>query len=168
MAQLISAIYAVSENHVIGKEGDLPWHLPGDLKFFKQTTLGKPIIMGRATYESIGRPLPKRRNLVLTRRSDYEAAGIEVFASLEAALSACANDPEVVIIGGAQLYKEAFAKGLVGRLYQTLVHADVEGDTLFQLPNPGQWTITWVEAQQADEKNEYAYTFRQLDKSIDQ
>ncbi|MEM9987248.1 MAG: dihydrofolate reductase [Bacteroidota bacterium] len=165
MTQLISAIYAVSENEVIGIDGDLPWHLPGDLQFFKQTTLDKPIIMGRKTYQSIGRALPRRRNLVLTRQADFEAPGIEVFPNLEQAIAACSNHPEVVIIGGAALYKEAFAKGLVGRVYQTLVHAEVDGDTFFSLPDPDHWKIDWVEAQQADEKNEYAYTFRRLERA---
>ncbi len=164
MTQLISAIYAVSENDVIGVEGDLPWHLPGDLKFFKHTTLDKPIIMGRKTYQSIGRALPRRRNLVLTRQLGFEAKGIEVFSNLEEALVACSDAPEVVIIGGAALYKEAFTKGLVGRVYQTLVHAEVDGDTYFSLPDPDDWEIDWVEAQQADEKNEFAYTFRRLER----
>ena len=160
----ISAIYAVSENHVIGYQGDLPWRLPGDLKFFKQTTVGKPVVMGRRTYESIGRPLPKRRNLVLTRQAGFTAEGTEVYRSLEEALQACADEPEVVIIGGAALYREAFEKELVDVVYQTLVHAEVEGDTFFQLPQLQQWQVTWVEAQQADEKNEFAYTFRKLER----
>jgi dihydrofolate reductase len=161
MAHLISAIYAVSENAVIGYQNDLPWHLPGDLQFFKRSTVGKPIIMGRKTYQSIGRPLPKRRNLVLSRQAGFHPAGVEVFADLDRALATCTQEPEVVLIGGAGVFKEAFERQLVGRVYQTLVHAEVEGDVFFALPQPEQWQITWVEAHQADDLNEYAYTFRQ-------
>jgi len=161
---MIAAIYAVSENHVIGRDNDLPWHLPGDLKFFKRTTLDKPIIMGRKTYESIGKALPRRRNIVLTRQQGWQAEGVEVFHSLSDALAACAEEPETLIIGGAALFKEAFEGELVGRIYQTLVHAEVEGDIIFPLPTPEAWKIVAVDAHQADDKNEYAYTFRTLER----
>jgi dihydrofolate reductase len=160
---LISAIYAVSENDVIGRDNDLPWHLPNDLKFFKANTLGKPMIMGRKTYESIGRPLPKRRNLILTRQADFSAEGCEVYASLDDALATCADEAEVVLIGGAGLYREAFGRDLVGKVYQTLVHAEVEGDVVFPLPHPDRWKVSWVEAHQADHRHEFAYTFRVLE-----
>ncbi len=160
---LISAIYAVSENDVIGRDNGLPWHLPNDLKFFKANTLGKPMIMGRKTYESIGRPLPKRRNLILSRQAAFSAEGCEVYASLDDALATCTDEIEVVLIGGAGLYKEAFGRDLVGKIYQTLVHAEVEGDVRFPLPSPNRWEITWVEAHQADERHEFAYTFRVLE-----
>jgi dihydrofolate reductase len=162
MSAFLSAIYAVSENAVIGKENDLPWHLPNDLAFFKAQTLGKPILMGRKTYESIGRPLPKRRNLVLTRQPDVHPQGVEVYASLDDALATCASDPEVVLIGGAGLFKEAFDRRLVGRIYQTLVHAEVDGDVHFELPEASTWHVDWVEAHQADERHAFAYTFRIL------
>ena len=162
---MISAIYAVSENEVIGRDNDLPWRLSGDLKFFKQTTLDKPIIMGRKTFESIGKALPRRRNIVLTRQTGWQAEGVEVFHELDAALAACAQEPETLIIGGAALFNEAFEKDLVGRIYQTLVHAEVDGDVLFPLPQADQWKIISVDAQQADDKNEFAYTFRTLERA---
>ena len=165
MDQIISAIYAVSENGVIGVDNDLPWRLPNDLKFFKSKTIGKPIIMGRKSFESIGKALPKRRNIVLTRNKDFHADGIEIYQSLEAALEACKDEPEVCITGGAGVYEKAINEGYVNLIYETLVHAEIEGDTYFKLANPQEWKIVEVDARQADEKHEYAYTFRTLKKA---
>ena len=165
MDQIISAIYAVSENGVIGVDNDLPWRLPNDLKFFKSKTIGKPIIMGRKSFESIGKALPKRRNIVLTRNKDFHAEGVEIYQSLEAALEACKDEPEVCITGGAGVYEKAINEGYVNLIYETLVHAEIEGDTYFKLANPQEWKIVEVDARQADEKHEYAYTFRTLKKA---
>ena len=126
----LGIIAAVAENGVIGVDGDLPWRLPEDLKHFKRTTSGHPIIMGRKTYESIGRPLPRRHNIVLTRNPDYEAPGCTVVQSLEAALEvAWAEDDEVWVIGGAGLYAAALPRAT--RLELTEVHRSVPGDTFF-------------------------------------
>lgn len=162
--QIINAIYAVSENGVIGKDNDLPWKLRDDLKFFMKKTMGHPIIMGRKSFESLGKPLPKRRNIVVSRNSDFRPEGVEVYASLEAALEAVKGEGEVFITGGAGVYRESIEKGYVNRIYETLVHAEVEGDTFFSLPDPQNWEIVEVDARQADERNEYAYTFRTLEK----
>ena len=165
MDQIISAIYAVSENGVIGVDNDLPWRLPNDLKFFKSKTIGKPIIMGRKSFESIGKALPKRRNIVLTRNENFQAEGIEVYQSLEAALEACKDEPEVCITGGAGVYEKAINEGYVNLIYETLVHAEIEGDTYFKIANPQEWKIVEVDARQADDRHEYAYTFRTLKKA---
>ncbi|MEM6764086.1 MAG: dihydrofolate reductase [Bacteroidota bacterium] len=159
MLHTISAIYAISENQVLGKNNDIPWRLSDDLKMFKRTTLGKPIIMGRKTFESLGKPLPKRRNIVVSRSMPQEVEGYEVYRSLDEAITAC-SEPEIFIIGGAQLFQEAFDKGYIHRVYETLVHAEVEGDVFFSLPDAGMWTTTKVDSFQANEKNEFAFTLR--------
>lgn len=156
----ITAIYAVAENGVIGREGGLPWRLPADLQHFKRITLGSPVLMGRKTWLSLGRPLPGRRNVVVSRQAGFSAEGAEVYVSLEAALDALKDEAEVFIIGGAELLQQAFDKGYIGRVCQTLVHADVEGDTHFVLPDG--WKATSIDARQADDKNEFAYTFVEL------
>ncbi|MEO1451216.1 MAG: dihydrofolate reductase [Bacteroidota bacterium] len=158
--QEVLAIYAVSENGVIGKEMDLPWHLPNDLRHFKALTLHRPIIMGRKSFASIGKPLPKRRNIVLTRQADFKAEGVEVVSSLEAAMELVKEEAVVCITGGAGVYKEAFEKNLVTKVHETLVHADVEGDVHFSLPNSEAWKIADFKAHQADAQHEFAYTFR--------
>ncbi|MBC2603468.1 dihydrofolate reductase [Puniceicoccus vermicola] len=122
------AVAAMADNRVIGRDGQLPWHLPGDLKFFKNLTSGATILMGRKTYESIGRPLPKRRNLVLSR-SDFEAPGIEVFSSVKALQSALAPDEKVYVIGGAEIYR--LTMDLWTEVYLTRVKLASEGDTFF-------------------------------------
>ncbi|RMG71153.1 MAG: dihydrofolate reductase [Bacteroidetes bacterium] len=162
MPPLITAIYAVSENGVIGKDNDLPWSLPADLHHFKALTLGKPIIMGRRSFESLGKPLPKRRNIVVTRNPDFTFPGVEVVHSLEEGLARCQDEAEICITGGAGLYRESIEKGYVTRIYETLVHAEVDGDTFFSLPEPEAWEIAEVEAHQADDRHEHAYTFRTL------
>lgn len=126
---MISLIVAHDKNYVMGYENGMPWHLPGDLKYFKEMTMGKPIIMGRKTFESIGRPLPGRRNIVITRNTAYEAEGIEVVGSLEAALEMAKDAPEIMIIGGAQIFE--LAMPLADRLYITLINHEFKGDTYF-------------------------------------
>lgn len=164
MSQKIAAIYAVSENHVIGKDNDIPWRLPADLKHFKRITLGSPVIMGRLTYESIGKPLPGRQNIVISRREDYKLEGADVASSLEAAINIAQKSEFIFLIGGAMLFHEAIDKGMVTCIYETLVHADVDGDVFFELADPEDWNIIEVDAHQADEKNEFAYTFRKLER----
>ena len=156
---IISAIYAVSENHVIGKNNGLPWHLPADLLYFKQKTIGKTVIMGRKSFDSVGKPLPKRRNIVVTRDKTWTRKGVEVAHTLADALKLAADEAEVFVLGGAMLFEEAFEKKYINYVYQTLIHAEVEGDVFFALPYPENWEILSVDARQADEKNEYAYTF---------
>lgn len=134
----VSLIAAVAANGVIGDNNALPWRLPEDLRRFKALTLGHPVIMGRKTFESIGRPLPGRRNIVISRNREYAAAGCEVAASLEAALEACRNgSDEVFIIGGAQIYAEALP--LAQRLYMTEVHCAFEGDAHFPAFDRREW-----------------------------
>jgi len=160
----VIAIYAISENGIIGNGNELPWKLSSDLQYFKQLTLRKTIIMGRKTWDCLGRPLPKRRSIVVSKNPDFTLSNAEVATSLEKALEICKNEEEVFIIGGAQILKEAFEKGLVEEVRQTLVHADVEGDVKMPALKEEEWKIVRVDAQQADEKNEYAYTFLVLQK----
>jgi len=128
----ISLIVAMAQNRVIGREGDLPWRIPGDLKYFKETTLGKPVVMGRKTWESLGRPLPGRPNIVITRAPDYAAQGAHVTHSLDQALEVAGTlveDAEIMIIGGAEIYRQALP--LAGRIYLTEVYLKPEGDAMF-------------------------------------
>jgi len=154
----LAIIVAAARNGVIGNNNQLPWHLPQDLKYFKSITLGKPVIMGRKTYESIGRPLPGRANIVVTRSGDYQADGVVVVNSLEQALvaarkvldSSAASATEAMIIGGAEIYRSALL--LVDRIYLTRVDVEVEGDAFFPaLPDTGWQLISTVagEAQAA-------------------
>ncbi len=133
----ISLIAALARNRVIGREGALPWNLPEDLRRFKALTLGHPILMGRRTWESIGRPLPGRRNVVITRQAGYTAPGAEVFHDLDAALAAVTGVPEVFVIGGGEVY--AAALPIADRLHLTELHDDVEGDARFPPFDPAQW-----------------------------
>ncbi|HEX2616722.1 MAG TPA: dihydrofolate reductase [Flavobacteriales bacterium] len=163
---IISAIAAVAENGVIGKDGGLPWNLPDDMKFFQRTTLNHYVICGRKNYESIPqrfRPLRDRVNIVVTRDASYEAPGAIVKTSLEEALDVArkAEQKEVFIIGGGQLYQQAFDAKLVDRLYLTVVHAKVEGDVTF--PDIGKgWKDVWHERHEADAKHAHAFTFKVL------
>jgi dihydrofolate reductase len=136
----ISLIAALARNRVIGREGSLPWHLPEDLRRFKALTLGHPILMGRRTWESIGRPLPGRRNVVITRQAGYAAPGAEVFHDLESALAAVAGATEVFVIGGGEVY--AAALPVADRLHLTELHDEVEGDALFPPFDPAGWAQT--------------------------
>ncbi len=164
MQQNVIAVYAVSENGVIGKNNELPWHLPNDFRHFKQITLDKPIIMGRLTFESLGKPLPRRRHIVVTRRTNYQPDGVEIVHSLEDALSLCKYEPEVCIIGGSFIFEEAFNKGMIDKVCLTIVHAEVEGDVIFDKSFDEGWNVVSVDARQADDDNEYAYTFKTLEK----
>ncbi len=157
---IVAAVYAVSENDVIGVDHQLPWKLPDDMKRFMQITTGSTVIMGRHTYLDLGKPLKNRRNLVISRTLTEIDAPFELFPSLEAALDASKDEERVFIIGGAVVYNEAFEKGLVDEAIETLVHAEVDGDTFFHPPLEQGWALTEVDARQADDRNEYAFTFR--------
>ena len=134
----ISMIVARSRNHVIGRDNQMPWKISADLQFFKKVTMGHPVIMGRKTWESIGRPLPGRRNIVVSRNPDLQLTGAEVVNSLDAALSSLSEFPRVFVIGGEQLFTQAFPK--VDRLFITEIEIDVDGgDTFFKIPDPEQW-----------------------------
>ncbi|QSX32888.1 type 3 dihydrofolate reductase [Shewanella avicenniae] len=135
----IAMIAAMAHNRVIGKDNQMPWHLPDDLRHFKAMTLGKPVIMGRRTFESIGRPLPGRCNIVVSRQQDYHADGITLVASLQDALLAAGQVEEVVVIGGGQLYREALP--LAQRLYLTEIDLEVAGDTTFPEWDDGSWQL---------------------------
>ncbi len=134
----ISMIVARSRNHVIGRDNQMPWKISADLQFFKRVTMGHPVIMGRKTWESIGRPLPGRRNIVVSRNANYEAKGADLVGSLEEALKNLNEFERVFVIGGEQLFKQAFDKA--DRLYITEIDLDIEGgDTFFAVPDPDNW-----------------------------
>lgn len=157
---IISLVAAASDNNVIGKNGALPWRMPADMKFFKNLTMGHTIIMGRKTYESMGRPLPGRKNIVITRNKNFKAEGCTVLSSLNEAFDMFTEEKEVFIIGGAEIYKAAMP--LADKIYLTRVHCMVEGDAHFvQLPEK-----EWVEAEHSnypsDDKNPYSYSFIEL------
>lgn len=161
----LSIIVAAAENNVIGRNNQLPWHLPADLKYFKQITMGKPIIMGRKTYASIGRPLPGRTNIVITRQADFKPEGVMVVSSVEAAIGACRQleVDEAFITGGAEIFRQALP--FAQRIYLTRVQAQVEGDTYFPSLDPAHWRRVRQERHVADEKNMYDYTFEVWEKN---
>ncbi|MFT5321293.1 MAG: dihydrofolate reductase [Pseudohongiellaceae bacterium] len=164
----ISLVWAMAQNRVIGRNNNLPWHLPEDLKYFKRITLGKPVIMGRKTYESIGKPLPGRTNIVVTRNADFSAAGVKTVNSLSAAKALCESIGEIdgiseaMVIGGAEIYTQAMP--VADRLYLTEVHANVDGDTFFPEFDRGLWQEIAREDFDASGPNPYAYSFITLDK----
>jgi dihydrofolate reductase len=159
---MISIIAAMAENRVIGRENSLPWHLPNDLKHFKRLTSGHAIIMGRKNYESIGRPLPERTNIVVTRTPHYPAPGCTVVHSIDDALIAAGNDPEVFIIGGAELYAQTL--GRARRLYLTEIHAHVPGDTYFPAFDLNTWHEQSRAKHEADATHPFAYSFVTLER----
>lgn len=163
----IALIVAVARNGAIGRDNGLPWRLSGDLQFFKRTTLGKPVVMGRVTFESIGRPLPGRDNIVVSRNPEWNAPGVQSAASLEEALqlarqsAAASGAEEVMVIGGAQIYRQALAQAK--RVYLTEVDAEVEGDAFF--PSLGdQWKESSRACYPASERDEYNYCLVQYDR----
>ena len=155
----VSLIVAVAENGVIGRNNQLPWRLPADLRRFKELTMGHAIVMGRKTWESIGRPLPGRRLIVITRQPNYAAAGGEVVADFDKALQAALQHgkSEVFVIGGAEIF--AHAMPIADRVHLTRVHANVDGDVHFPNLNPSTWRLVQSDRHDADEKNQYAYSF---------
>ena len=155
----VSLIVAVSSNGVIGRDGGLPWHLPADLKHFKRTTMGHHLIIGRRTWEEVGKPLPGRTMVVVTRSRRFVPEGAQVARSVEQALEIAAEDAEPFIGGGSQIYRIALASDLVDRIYLTRIHAEVEGDTFFPDFDPDEWELASEEHHQADERNEFDYGF---------
>jgi len=161
-APRVALVVAMSDNGVIGKDGGLPWHLPDDLKYFKVVTFGKPVLMGRRTFESIGKPLPGRRNLVLTRSTSGPAPGVENVRSVEQALALVQGVAELCVIGGADVF--ALALPLATRIYLTRVHATVAGETYFPLRDFSGWRESESVAHAADSRHAYAMSFVTLDR----
>ncbi len=159
----VSLIVAMADNNVIGVDNQLPWHLPADLKYFKSVTMGKPIIMGRKTFESIGRPLPGRQNIVITRNTEWSADGVTVVKSTGAAVAAASGAEEVMVIGGAEIYRAMLP--LVGKLYVTEVSLSVEGDAFFPDIEVEQWQETSRAAHPA-EADKPAYAFVTYERMI--
>lgn len=160
----LSFVAAVSENNVIGKKEGLPWHLPNDLKFFKNTTWGMPVIMGRKTFESFRKMLTGRTNIVITRNTDYHPAGVFVVPTMKEAIAKAshADVKEAFIIGGGEIFKEYI--NIVNRMYLTRVHAEVEGDTFFPDFDKKQWQLTSNQDFSPDEKHQYGYSFQVWDR----
>jgi dihydrofolate reductase len=159
---IVAIIVAIGENHAIGKNNQLLWHMPNDLKHFKDVTSGRTIIMGRKTFDSVGKPLPRRRNIVVTRQ-DITIPGCEVVKSIEDGLALCKDDDEVFIGGGAEIYK--LAMHLTDRIYLTVIHQNFDADTFFPEIDPGQWKESAREDYQPDEKNAYPYSFVTLERA---
>ena len=158
----ISLIVAVSTNDVIGMRGQLPWHLPNDFKYFKEMTMGKPVLMGRLTWDSIGRPLPGRENIVMTRQPGFDAPGATVVSSIDRAIALAAEADELMVIGGGQLYQQFIDSA--DRIYLTRVDTNVDGDTLFPVLDPQQWLLTSCQKNSADERHAFNYEFRVYDR----
>ena len=160
----LSLIVAAAENGVIGKDGKMPWRLPAESAYFRQTTLGHPVITGRKNYEAMGRPLPDRLNVVITRQPGYEVpSGVMVVHSLEEALKLpqvkAAN--EVFVIGGQQIYEQAMSQA--DKLYLTIVHANISGDTFFEY-DPNEWKVVRTQKHLSDDENKYAFTVQLLER----
>jgi dihydrofolate reductase len=159
---VLSLVVAMAENGVIGNSNRLPWHLPADLKHFKSVTMGKPMLMGRRTFESIGKALPGRRNLVMTRGRPIDAAAVETVTSLEEALAVTQDAAELMVIGGAEIFRICLPSAQ--RIYLTRVHAPIAGDTRFPAVDWNEWHRVERSVQPADEKNAYALTFLTLER----
>lgn len=162
---ILSAIVAMSENRIIGNQNKLPWHLPADLKHFKEITTGHFIIMGRKTFESIGKSLPNRTNIVLSRDANFHAPGCQTVCSIDEAIAQAeqANQKEIFIIGGAEIYRQLLPK--IERLYLTIVHSQIEGDTSFPTLSTPEWIETSRERHESDEKNAFAYSFITMERN---
>ncbi|MBU6951836.1 dihydrofolate reductase [Hahella sp. HN01] len=165
MSAVLSIVVARAENGAIGVENTLPWRLSNDLQYFKRVTMGKPIIMGRKTFDSIGRPLPGRTNIVVTRNKDWRHDGVSVAHSLEEAVSLAGREPveEVMLIGGAELYRQGLAAAQ--RVYLTEVKTSVQGDAFFPELDPADWRETSRESHPSDEKNQYPHDFVVFERS---
>jgi dihydrofolate reductase len=162
----VSIIVAVAENGVIGRDNQLPWRLAADLRRFKELTMGHAVIMGRKTYESIGRPLPGRRMIVITRQRDFSASNAATVANFSEALSEAAkhNETEAFVIGGAAVFEQALL--IAERLYLTRVHANVEGDVHFPALDPAAWRLLDLQPHDADAKNEFPFTFERYERVL--
>jgi dihydrofolate reductase len=161
-APLIALLVAATENGVIGRDNGMPWHLPDDLKHFKALTLAKPVLMGRRTFDSIGRPLPGRTNLVLTRSAGWSMPGVTVVPDLDAAIRAAGCAPELVVAGGAQVYALALPRAT--RIYLTRIHAVIEGDTRMPEITDSEWHETSRELHPSDARHPYAMSFVTLER----
>ena len=157
----ISLIVAASTNNVIGLNGGLPWHLAEDLKRFKATTMGKPLIMGRATFASIGRALPGRKSIVMSRQPGFKAEGCEVAASVEEAIACAGNVEEVMVIGGGKIY--ALFLPIATRIYLTRVDAHIDGDTFFPTLDPEEWATIASDAFPATDQQEFGFCIETLE-----
>jgi dihydrofolate reductase len=158
----ITIVVAIASNNAIGKNNQLLWHLPKDLKHFKEITSGHTVIMGRKTFDSVGKPLPRRRNIVVTRQN-IQIEGCEVVNSVEAGLALCNDDEEVMIIGGAEIYKQCMP--IANRIYLTVVHQSFDADTFFPEIDYGMWAAIARENHQIDEKHAFAYSFVTLERA---
>ncbi|QNL49120.1 dihydrofolate reductase [Olivibacter sp. SDN3] len=160
---IISIIVAAARNNAIGKNNQLLWHMPADLKFFRKTTSGHTVVMGRKTFESVGQALPKRRNIVITRQENYQAENIEIAGSLEEALELCEEDDEVFIVGGAQIYEKALATA--DKIYLTRINQEFDNaDTYFPEIDDEEWLLENVEHHESDDKNPFDYSFFEYSK----
>lgn len=160
---MISIIVAASSNNVIGVQGELPWRLSADLQRFKALTMSKPVVMGRLTHESIGRALPGRQNIVITRQQGYAADGCDVVQSTDAAVAAAADAAEIMIIGGGDIYRQFLPRA--HRIYLTRVDVELEGDAHFPSLDAADWQELASEEHAADESNEYSYSFKVLERA---
>ncbi|MDG1172105.1 MAG: dihydrofolate reductase [Polaribacter sp.] len=163
---MITIIAAIGNNNELGKGNDLIWHLPADLKRFKKRTTGHAIIMGRNTFESIGKPLPNRRSIIITRNTSYQKEGCEIVHSLEDAIELIASQEDAFIIGGAQIYKEAMEKNVVDQLDITKVHQDFDADVFFPAIDSMVWEEVSIENFSPDEKNLFTYSFINYKKTV--
>ena len=154
---VLSMIVATAQNRIIGKDNDMPWHLPADLQYFKKMTLGKPIIMGRKTFESIGRPLPGRKNIVISRDPNYQANGVNTVTTVDDALALVKDVEEIMVIGGGAIYKHCMPAAT--RLYITHINAEVAGDTQFPEYDLNEWNKVSSDVRLADENNKYDVDF---------
>ena len=161
----VSLIVAVARNGTIGRDGDLPWHLPTDLRRFKALTMGHHLVVGRKTWEEVGRPLPGRVMVVVTRDPEFRPEGVIVVHSVEQALQAARGDDEVFIAGGGEIYRQALP--IVDRMYITRIHAEVAGDTTFPEIDHAHWRLVDREDHEADEKHEYPFSFEVYDRVAD-
>jgi dihydrofolate reductase len=164
IAPRVALVVAMADNGVIGKGGGLPWHLPDDLKYFKLVTLAKPVLMGRRTFDSIGKPLPGRRNLVLSRAAAASVSGVEFVTSVEQARALAAGAAELCVIGGAEVF--ALALPLATRIYLTRVHAQLTGDVDFPLRDFSGWRESGSVSHAADERHAYAMSFVTLERTL--
>ena len=156
----VSIVVAASTNNVIGRQGKLPWHIPEDLRRFRQLTIGKPIVMGRRTYDSIGRPLPGRRNIVISGQQGLRIDGCEVVASPDEALELAAGAEEVMIVGGERVYRDFLPR--TTRIHMTRVHVSIEGDAFFPVLLPEEWQIAGIEEHPVTTERPVAFAFESL------
>lgn len=155
---IVSLVAAMAENGVIGRDGKLPWHLPDEIKHFKTLTIDHTVIMGRKTYEEVGRPLPNRRNVVISRHRDFRPSGVTVVPNLDEALALGATESEVFVIGGGEIYRLALPRA--DRLYLTVVHTVVEGDTTFPPLDQSAWVLEDEQFHPADERHSASFSIR--------